>query len=235
MNEPPQTPQPPIEPLPDKDSGNTVFKFKRVIQEQWTEISLFIVFAVMLVVMGIFLWGNASLLQNLRDPSYARGVITFLIVVAAIALGMFLTVQTFFGVGDVKEQEEKFRRGREIHSVLVGVMGTIVGFYFGNTEKPSQELKVAPMQVVATAGGGKHLTTYVSGGTAPYRYLLTFERANRNDTNDIPVNITNRISETGWIAEDFTNSIDLTVKLSVLDKTDRHNEPPSMTIKANGR
>src|ERR1039457_532444 len=79
----------------DKDDGNTVFKLKGVIQRQWAEISLFIIFAVMIVVMATFLYGNASLLQNLRDPSNARGVITFLIVVAAIALGLFLTVQTF--------------------------------------------------------------------------------------------------------------------------------------------
>ena len=235
MNENPPTPQPPgdnqNDPRQDKDEGNTVFKFKRVIQGQWAEISLFLIFAVMLVIMGTFLYGDASLLQNLRDPSYARGVITFLIVVAAIALGLFLTVQNFFGVGDMKEQEEKFRRGREIHSVLVGVMGTIVGFYFGNTEKPGLEFLVAPMQVVANASGGKHLTTFVSGGAAPYRYVMTFDRDNRSDTNAIPVNVTNRISENGWISEDFTNASDLNVKLVVTDKNERHKEI-SLPVKA---
>ena len=229
----PPTP-PPNEPRQDKEDGNTVFKLKGVIQRQWAEISLFIIFAVMIVVMATFLYGNASLLQNLRDPSYARGVITFLIVVAAIALGLFLTVQTFFGIGDTKEQEEKFRRGREIHSVLVGVMGTIVGFYFGNTEKPGAEFFVAPMQVVANASGGNHLTTFVSGGAAPYRYVLTFDRDNKNDTNAIPVNVTNKISENGWIAEDFTNAADLNVKLVVTDKNDRHKEL-SLPVKAASR
>ena len=63
MNENPPTPQPPgdnqNDPRQDKDEGNTVFKFKRVIQGQWAEISLFIIFAVMLVVMGTFLYGDA--------------------------------------------------------------------------------------------------------------------------------------------------------------------------------
>ena len=231
MNDDTSTNPTPNDPPPDKENGNTVFKLKSVVQRQWAEISLFLIFMTMLVVMGTFLYGDASLLQNLRDPSYARGVITFLIVVAAIALGLFLTVQTFFGIGDTKEQEEKFRRGREIHSVLVGVMGTIVGFYFGNTEKPGAEFLVAPMQLVGNASGGKHLTTFVSGGTAPYRYVLTFERDNKSDTNAIPVNVTNKISENGWISEDFTNATDLNVKLVVTDKNDRHKEL-SLPVKA---
>jgi len=204
-------------------ASETRSKLTGLFQRQVLVISLFIIFALVIVLM-ITLLKSVPLYENLRDPEYARGVITFLIVVAAIGIGLFLTVQTFFGSGTQDEQAEKFRRGREVHSVLVGVMGTIVGFYFGNTERARFELQVAPIQVVFTAKDSKHLTTYASGGTSPYRYSLSFQRVKSDATNAIPTDVTNKFSENGWIAEDFACSTDLKVTLSVTDKTDRRKE-----------
>ena len=170
------------------------------------------------LIMITLLW-DARIYTNLRDPSYARGVITFLIVAAAISFGLILVLQSIYGRQDA--DGERFRRGREVHSVLVGVMGTIVGFYFGTTGKQEPELDVAPVQVVNTTNNWKHLSTHVGGGEKPYRYFIHFEPQLTNG----PANVTNALSEPGWIIYDFawptnvTKTVNATV--AVTDKSDR--------------
>lgn len=137
---------------------------------------------------------EGELFSKLRDPGYARGMITFLITVSAIGLCFILVVQSFFGVDDANG--ERFRRGREVLTLLTGILGTIVGFYFGTTEKPQAELHVPEFQIVQKTNTLRQLMTHISGGVPPYRYNIRFQ-AGSGQTNAVPKGIENKLSEDG--------------------------------------
>jgi hypothetical protein len=220
----------PVNPAPTKlpkhGSGDGNSKRENWLRSYATEIALAIIFVLMATIIATLIY-RAGIYDNLRDPAYARGVITFLIVLSAIGLGFFLTILTFFGSCDTQAEAEKFRRGREVHAVLVGVMGTVVGFYFGNAEKNTSKLEVTSPQIIATTTG-KHLAAHITGGTPPYRYTLTFETANSGVFNPSALNVTNKFSD-GWISEDFSNANISNVKLSVTDKNEEHKEVSAST------
>ena len=153
----------------------------------WWAIALIVLFAgAILIAIGV----DAPALSRLSDPAYARGLITWLIVLTAIGLAFILVYQAFNNSG---QSEEGFRRGREVFAGLMGIVGTIVGFYFGSAEKGLATLSVAdPIQ------DGTSITTFVSGGTAPYRFTL--ESADKTLVKD-PGKV--RTAETGWIRFDL--------------------------------
>jgi len=80
--------------------------------------------------------------------------------------------------------ERRFERGKEILSLLLGVFGTIVGFYFGSEVaakgQPTETIvNVAPLRLSApsaASGADFTLTTYVSGGKTPYKYGVGFDK-----------------------------------------------------------
>ncbi|MFO1431428.1 MAG: hypothetical protein U1F76_15005 [Candidatus Competibacteraceae bacterium] len=91
------------------------------------------------------------LISKLSNPAVSRGLITFLISVATIALAFFLVFQSFFSS---ESSDDRFRRGREVFAGLLGVLGTIVGFYFGATTDSSStptSPTIAGIQVKATS------------------------------------------------------------------------------------
>ena len=181
-----------------------------------------ILYGLVAIVMAICVFDPPRMFHELRDAAYARGVITFFIVVAAIVFGMTLVLEALYGSKDTGG--ERFRRGREVHSVLVGVMGTIVGFYFGTTGKQEAELQLTPLQVVSMGKERQHLSAYASGGQAPYTYSVSFVPADKTNTNGIPAEIKDGISDGGWIVYDFNCSRELTAKVTVKDKRDQQKE-----------
>jgi hypothetical protein len=122
--------------------------------------------AVVVVVLAVF--GNPPVLQQLRDAAYARGVITFLITLGTICIAIVLVSSALFSA---ESTDERFRRAREVFSVLAGVLGTIVGFYFGSTDGTRGSLSIDTPQVIATAQGSQ-LVARISGGVPPYTYTV---------------------------------------------------------------
>lgn len=79
---------------------------------------------------------------------------------------------------DSEVHERRFQRGKEILALLLGVFGTIVGFYFGSevshgAESAGAAVVVAPLHLdtqLASPGGSVRFTTLVTGGRPPYRF-----------------------------------------------------------------
>jgi hypothetical protein len=149
---------------------------------------------IVLIVLAAF-WVGSTILKNplilfdLRDQAYARGVITFLFSIVTLVMAFLLVIQAFTAKGEDKDAEKRFSRAREVFTVLMGVLGTIVGFYFGSAEKAVTDLEVAEIRVV-----DKQLLSHISGGARPYRYSII------SSDKDFKT-IKNRISEDGWIVE----------------------------------
>lgn len=86
-----------------------------------------------LVLIGFIIFEKGHVfLSKLADKEVARGLITFLIAFSTVGIAVILAISTVV-VPDSTEGDKRFDRGKQVLSVLIGVLGTIVGFYFGST------------------------------------------------------------------------------------------------------
>lgn len=96
-------------------------------------VTLLFIVPIITVVSG---WG--PVMEQLKEEDAARGLITFVISLGVINIAIILTLAALMGRG-TPEASAKFARGKEVLTILVGILGTIVGFYFGQataTESP---------------------------------------------------------------------------------------------------
>ncbi len=94
---------------------------------------LFFIVVLILALFGGFLTsgsgGKDGFLTTISDITVTRGLITFLFGIATVAVSILLVIAAFTSSGpDIKE---RFDMGKQVLATLIGVFGTIVGFYFG--------------------------------------------------------------------------------------------------------
>jgi hypothetical protein len=116
--------------------------------------------------------------RSMADPEYARGVITLLITVAFIVLGVLLIITALFPFSDETSNDASFRRAREVFNTIVGIVGTIVGFYFGTTTDRDTRLDVA------WKVDGTRLILSLSGGRKPFSAAVTSGSETINQTSE---------------------------------------------------
>lgn len=134
----------------------------------------------LLVAANVIGWDRGRVLTHMGGREFARGLITYLFAVTTIGTSVVLVLAALMGeIGD-----RAYQRGKEILALLLGIFGTIVGFYFGAEARPpgnngnsaapaAATLSVSPPLLGETrvaAGGSVNLTALVSGGTPPYRF-----------------------------------------------------------------
>lgn len=119
-------------------------------EPNWTQYIPPVLFSVLgvtiLVIIGIIIsrYGQEFLL-HLAEDKVARGLITFLIAISTVGIAIILAVSTVMGNGDDAAADKRFDRGKQVLSVMIGVLGTIVGFYFGSAVQPTQKLSITPI------------------------------------------------------------------------------------------
>jgi hypothetical protein len=130
--------------------------------------------------------------------------------VATIGLAFVLVCESF--AGSDEKFDERFRRAREILALLMGILGTIVGFYFGS----AQQSNVGPLGIAEVKAADRQLITFVSGGSPPYRYSIS-------STDPAFKTIKDRISQDGWIVESFAQPFQAgsTVTVNATDGRDQ--------------
>lgn len=92
-----------------------------------------------LIVLGVIVYGmvQQGFLESLGNTEKARGLITFLIAITTVGIAIILAISCLvLAAGD--EGDKRFDRGKQVLSVMIGVLGTIVGFYFGAETKPKE-------------------------------------------------------------------------------------------------
>jgi hypothetical protein len=152
------------------------------------------------VLIGMAIFGSDhGVLASMSRIDYARGLITYLFAIVTIGTAVLLIVSALTGTDDLAHQR-RFQRGKEILSLLLGLFGTIVGFYFGSeiSQGNVAVLQTAPLRVgrSGTPPNSKiTVTTYVSGGKAPYEYAITIGDAARGAFEPVPGN--------GWIMKEL--------------------------------
>lgn len=147
-------------------------------------------------------------IRRISDPAYARGLITFIICLATIGLAFTLVFQAFF---TQNANEDRFKRAREVFVGLMGILGTIVGFYFGAATESADHLEF--LKVLTT---NSSVVVCVTGGAPPYQCSLSISGEKPNGAKF--ADIAELESEDGWIHYDFGSKLDTgEVEIEVTD------------------
>jgi hypothetical protein len=123
-----------------------------------------------LIILVVIIYGmvQQGFLDSLGNKEKARGLITFLIAISTVGIAIILAISTLvLAPGD--EGDKRFDRGKQVLSVLIGVLGTIVGFYFGAETKAETSLQATQQTQTAS-----HIATAkLPDGTANQPYTTT--------------------------------------------------------------
>jgi hypothetical protein len=88
-----------------------------------------------LILLFVIIWAiwDDSFLKSLGDPNIARGLITFFFALGTVGVAIILTTAAFsISAQKVEVMKERFDMGKQILTALIGIFGTILGFYFGS-------------------------------------------------------------------------------------------------------
>jgi hypothetical protein len=152
--------------------------WRELLAQNYQAVTFNLLAACVLGLLGLSLWkGGAEFYDRLADQNTARGLITFLITATSAALFIILAISTIVGTSD-GDSDKRFDRSKQILTMLVGILGTIIGFYFGtaNASTPPitiTDLKVDPLK--PGKGGTFTISGTIAGGKAPYSYSIAFE------------------------------------------------------------
>jgi hypothetical protein len=155
-------------------------------------------------ILCAIMW-EVPVIRSLDNQAFARGLITFTITLATIGIAFLLVYQAVFSE---ESSDDRFRRAREVFGGLMGVLGTIVGFYFGSAAGVTGKLDIAEIKSTAD-----QVITHVSGGVPPYRYSITSTEKDFTPIND-------KISTDGWIMQKVVFPKSGKLSVDVLDSRD---------------
>lgn len=165
-------------------------------------IALLILFSVFVLIGAAILGWDSGVLKGMAEARFARGLITYLFAVVTMGTAILLIVSALTS-SSTEAEKEKFQRGKEVLSLLLGVFGTIVGFYFGSelAETPQRvaDLQLSPPLLDASqmaSGQSTAIRAYASGGTPPYRYGVA-------SGEGAQVEYTKWVEANGWIVTEF--------------------------------
>ena len=167
-------------------------------------------------------------IEKLESPEKARGVITYLIAVTTVGMATLLMVASIMIGG--KEVKERFALGKEILTLLIGILGTIIGFYYGSTNKTTTQtnadstalVNVSPL-VITSSEDQKILTIKgkIEGGVLPYTYKTVSDKENLFDDHKVISSTDGVISEELVLKKTPTDDIPVSFTLTGLDKNKR--------------
>lgn len=97
-----------------------------------------------LIVVGVIFWAlfHTDLIAKLADADEARGLITFLFAFITISV-VFVVVIAVLWMEKDEDIDGRFAKAKDIITILVGILGTVIGFYFG---KPPSGTPAVPAQ-----------------------------------------------------------------------------------------
>jgi hypothetical protein len=185
--------------------------------------------------------GTGGFLGSLKEYNSARGLITFLIAFTTVALAVILVLASI--ISSSSDLKQRFELGREIFTALVGILGTIVGFYFASapgattpatpppspTASPAALTASLPAAQTMTArvstlnpqqGETVVITSFVNVGAPPFTYSITF------DPEVIPA-VRGAVSPEGFIRQEvpipagYANGTPLRFRIDVSDSAGR--------------
>lgn len=108
--------------------------FMGVTPMQWVA-SLIGVFTI-----GGMVWVIATGADFFLSAEKARGLITFAVAIVTVAIALILVFYLVFSGGTTDEMKDRFTFGKDILMVFVGILGTIMGFYYGSDKISTKDV-----------------------------------------------------------------------------------------------
>ena len=167
-------------------------------------ISMAILLSVFATIGAAIIGEDHDVLKSMAKSGFARGLITYLFAVVTIGTALVLVVSVLTSE-PTEENKERFDRGKEVLSLLLGVFGTIVGFYFGSEVGAKETRGDNPVTVSQPLLSTQHtfggesviLRAWIGGGVSPYQYGVA-------PGEDDEVEFSAFVGANGWILEDVT-------------------------------
>jgi hypothetical protein len=103
---------------------------------------------VLAVIAYAMLNPKSQFLQIIAEQRVARGLITFLIAITTVGIAIILALSSVSGEA-TDADDKRFDRGKQVLTMLIGVLRTIVGFYFGSAA-PQQTSTASPQPTIIT-------------------------------------------------------------------------------------
>lgn len=134
-----------------------------------------------IIVLGVIVYvitqSGQEFLHKLSEKDTARGLITFLIAVTTVGIAIILAISTLI-LTEGDAGDKRFDRGKQVLSILIGVLGTIVGFYFGSapetkTGQPTITITTTALPDGAVGVEYPSTTLTATGGTPPLKWSVT--------------------------------------------------------------
>ena len=107
-------------------------------------------FLVLAIIVYALYHAGGGFLASLQNLEIARGLITFLVVFTTVMISIILVLYIATSTLQGQDVKDRFGFGKEILTALIGILGTILGFYFGQSTSTSTALQVAPAYVSNT-------------------------------------------------------------------------------------
>ena len=103
-----------------------------------------------LILAAALLWGlfNTRFFTSIAGIGQARGLITFLFAFSTMGIIVLIAVAIFWL--DREELEDRFAKAKDLLTIVIGVLGTILGFYSGSIsegENRARALNIANVGV----------------------------------------------------------------------------------------
>jgi hypothetical protein len=162
-------------------------------------LSFFAVAVFLVLAVGM---SNSSFFSSLAQVDQARGLITFLVAISAVAVILLTAINIFWG-NTQAEFKERFTAAKDLVTLVVGVLGTILGFYFGSVssdhllqlsfDKPGSYSSVS-------AGSNIPVTATAKNGVSPFNFDLLVLDA---QGNLISKDAENKQSDKAFISQDI--------------------------------
>lgn len=150
-------------------------------RQKWWENTSSFIFSVLgimtlltlLIVLVVSLLSHGPL-EELGNLENARGLITFLIAFTTVGIAIILTISAVVAQ-DSPENDKRFDRGKQVLTTLIGVLGTIVGFYFAGIQgagTPASSPAITSAALPSGNVGTKYADTQLleTGGTPPFKW-----------------------------------------------------------------
>lgn len=123
-----------------------------------------------LISFGLF---SSDFYSSLGRPEQVRGLITFLFVLVATSIILVFALGIFWL--DSNEVTKRFAAMKDLLTIVVGIVGTIMGFYFGSATSDTAKLSISDLSPpVVHTNESVNMTGQITGGTKPYKYTVVF-------------------------------------------------------------
>jgi len=88
---------------------------------------------------------NQSLLKTVAQPEVARAMITIMFCIGVVAVALLIAVAAFWA--PIDQLDQRFDKAKDLLTVLVGIFGTILGFYFGQASMENRADNAASVAI----------------------------------------------------------------------------------------